>query len=147
MIKNTILFTLIAILLFSCSKTVIKEVHIRPTIQFNDIDASKLPTEFNVMADPRSGMWSVMFYDLDNNISLFEYNKNKNLLPASNLKLVTTAAALKVLGPYYQFRTDFFYTGKINKKLNLLDGDIIVYGSGDPTIGKGYFKDCGKNRF
>ncbi|MCK4981041.1 MAG: D-alanyl-D-alanine carboxypeptidase/D-alanyl-D-alanine-endopeptidase, partial [Candidatus Delongbacteria bacterium] len=143
MIKKIILFIFIVALLISCSKAVIKEEvkEKAPTIQFKDINASELPVEFNVLADPRSGMWSVMFYDLDNNISLFQYNKNKNLLPASNLKVVTTAAALKVLGPNYQFRTDFFYTGKVNKKLNLLDGDIIVYGGGDPTLGRNYFED------
>ncbi|MCK5760257.1 MAG: D-alanyl-D-alanine carboxypeptidase, partial [Candidatus Delongbacteria bacterium] len=122
MIKKIILFILIITILVSCSKAVIKEEvkeKERPTIQFKDIDISELPVEFNVLADPRSGMWSVMFYDLDNNISLFQYNKNKNLLPASNLKIVTTAAALKVLGPFYQFKTDFFYTGSINKKLNV----------------------------
>ena len=150
MIKKIILLILIVTIIISCSKAVIKEEVKEkkiPTIQFKDIDASKLPAEFNVLADPRSGMWSVMFYDLDNNISLFEYNKNKNLIPASNLKVVTTAAALKVLGPYYQFRTDFFYTGKINKKLNLLEGDIIIHGSGDPTIGKNFLRDSTLTEF
>ncbi|NOR45486.1 MAG: D-alanyl-D-alanine carboxypeptidase/D-alanyl-D-alanine-endopeptidase [Candidatus Delongbacteria bacterium] len=149
MIKKIILFAAIITLLASCSKTLVKvEKKIEaPTIRFKDIDISGLPVEFNVLGDPRSGMWSVQFYDLDNNISLFEYNKNKNLLPASNLKIVTTAAALKVLGPFYQFKTDFFYTGKINKKLNVLDGDIIVYGSGDPTIGKNYFRDSTLTEF
>ncbi|MDA3838115.1 MAG: D-alanyl-D-alanine carboxypeptidase/D-alanyl-D-alanine-endopeptidase [Candidatus Delongbacteria bacterium] len=149
MIKRTIILIAIATFLLSCSKTIIKD-EIKEklsTIQYKDIDASELPMEFNVLSDTRSGMWSVMFYDLDNNISLFEYNQNKNLLPASNLKIVTTAAALKVLGPFYQFRTDFFYTGKINKKLNLLDGDIIVYGSGDPTIGQDYFRDSTLTEF
>ena len=148
MIKKIILYALSITLFISCSKSIVKEViRKEPTMRYRDIDVSGLPVELNILGDPRSGMWSVMFYDLDNNISLFEYNKNKNLLPASNLKLVTTAAALKVLGPFYQFRTDFFYTGKINKKLNLLNGDIIVYGSGDPTIGKNYFKDSTLTEF
>ncbi|MDA3885919.1 MAG: D-alanyl-D-alanine carboxypeptidase/D-alanyl-D-alanine-endopeptidase [Candidatus Delongbacteria bacterium] len=149
MIKKIILFSLIITLFLSCSKTLVKVEKIKeaPTIRFKDIDNSELPVEFNVLGDPRSGMWSVQFYDLDNNISLFEYNKNKNLLPASNLKIVTTAAALKVLGPFYKFKTDFFYTGSINKKLNVLNGDIIVYGSGDPTIGQDYFRDSTLTEF
>ncbi|MBN2788582.1 MAG: D-alanyl-D-alanine carboxypeptidase/D-alanyl-D-alanine-endopeptidase [Candidatus Delongbacteria bacterium] len=143
--KKIIIYISLIFLIVSCTNTVIKEK--LPTLRYRDLDTSELPVEFNILGDPRSGMWSVMIYDLDNNISLFEYNKNKNLLPASNLKLVSTAAALKILGPFHRFRTDLFYTGKINKKLNVLDGDIIVLGSGDPTIGKNYFRDSSLTEF
>ncbi|MFN0134177.1 MAG: D-alanyl-D-alanine carboxypeptidase/D-alanyl-D-alanine-endopeptidase [Phycisphaerales bacterium] len=47
------------------------------------------------------------------------------LLPASNMKLLTTGASLSVLGPNFTFRTDI-----------LLDGDrLILRGSGDPALG------------
>jgi serine-type D-Ala-D-Ala carboxypeptidase/endopeptidase (penicillin-binding protein 4) len=108
-------------------------------IKASDVDISALPKEFAVLNDPRSGAWSVEFYDMDKKETLFDYNKNKNLLPASNLKIVTTAAALKVLGPDYRFRTDFFIDGYIDRKLNLLMGNLYAKGSGDPTIAKDIF--------
>jgi serine-type D-Ala-D-Ala carboxypeptidase/endopeptidase (penicillin-binding protein 4) len=153
------LIALTAILLLSCSGT--KELsqtasadpgyeHADKTvvrIKATDIDVSSLPKEFAVLNDPRSGAWSVTFYDLDKKETLFDYNKNKNLLPASNLKIVTTAAAIKVLGPDYRFTTDFFIDGYIDRKLNLLMGNLLVKGSGDPTIAKDVLKNIPPNEF
>jgi serine-type D-Ala-D-Ala carboxypeptidase/endopeptidase (penicillin-binding protein 4) len=45
-----------------------------------------------------------------------------------------------VLGPDYRFRTDFFIDGYIDRKLNLLMGNLYAKGSGDPTIAKDIFK-------
>ncbi|MCY3003399.1 MAG: D-alanyl-D-alanine carboxypeptidase/D-alanyl-D-alanine-endopeptidase [Planctomycetota bacterium] len=50
--------------------------------------------------------------------------------PASNLKLVTTAAALALLGPDWQFRTRFDATGPI--EAGVLRGDLVVRAGGDP---------------
>ena len=65
--------------------------------------------------------------------SLFHMNENKNFLPASNLKLVTTAAALGTLGPDFRYSTELVTNGKIHK--GTLKGDLIIRGSGDPTFG------------
>ena len=45
--------------------------------------------------------------------SVLEYNSDKSLTPASIMKLITSAAALELLGPEYTFRTIIGYTGKI----------------------------------
>ncbi len=65
--------------------------------------------------------------------SLFHQNENKNFLPASNLKLVTTAAALGILGPDFHYSTQLVTNGEI--KRGTLKGDLIIKGSGDPTFG------------
>jgi D-alanyl-D-alanine carboxypeptidase/D-alanyl-D-alanine-endopeptidase (penicillin-binding protein 4) len=65
--------------------------------------------------------------------SLFHLNENKNFLPASNLKLVTTAAALGTLGPDFRYATQLVTDGKIHR--GVLKGDLIIRGSGDPTFG------------
>ncbi|MFO7810799.1 MAG: D-alanyl-D-alanine carboxypeptidase/D-alanyl-D-alanine-endopeptidase [Candidatus Delongbacteria bacterium] len=115
----------------------------RPVQMFRvtDVDISELPKEFSVLQDPRSGVWSVSFYDLDSKLTLFAYNPNKNLLPASNLKLLTTAAALKILGAEYRFSTEFYADGYVDRKLNLLKGNLYIRGDGDPTIGRNYLKN------
>ncbi len=109
-------------------------------LRIKDIDISDLPAELTVLSDPRSGMWSVEFYDLDRKETLFEYNKNKNLLPASNLKIITTAAALKVLGTDYRFETEFLTDGYIDREQRTLFGNLYVRGSGDPSLNPGVFK-------
>jgi len=65
--------------------------------------------------------------------SLFHQNEKKNFLPASNLKLVTTAAALGTLGPDFRYSTQLVTDGKIHR--SVLKGDLIIRGSGDPTFG------------
>lgn len=54
------------------------------------------------------------------------------LIPASNLKLLTAAAALRVLGPDHRFRTEFRATGPL--KDGIVDGDLWVVGGGDPIL-------------
>ena len=65
--------------------------------------------------------------------SLFHQNENRNFLPASNLKLVTTAAALGTLGVDFRYTTQLVTNGEI--KHGVLKGDLIIRGSGDPTFG------------
>jgi serine-type D-Ala-D-Ala carboxypeptidase/endopeptidase (penicillin-binding protein 4) len=70
---------------------------------------------------------------------LFEYNPEKSLIPASTLKLITSAVALELLGPEYEFRTEIGYTGKLSRLSGRLEGDIIIKGGGDPVLGSKNF--------
>src|SRR3954469_24360423 len=56
---------------------------------------------------------------------LFRHNSDIPLIPASNLKIVTTSAALDRLGPDFKFRTVLARRGD----------DLILIGDGDPTLG------------
>ena len=57
----------------------------------------------------------------------------RRMVPASNLKLVTTGTALHVLGPDFRFETGIGYTGTVED--GTLHGDVYVIGGGDPTLG------------
>jgi serine-type D-Ala-D-Ala carboxypeptidase/endopeptidase (penicillin-binding protein 4) len=72
---------------------------------------------------------------------VFEYHEHESLMPASVLKIVTSSAALELLGPDYNFKTKIGYTGNLNKRSGRLTGDILIIGGGDPALGSGYFKD------
>ena len=52
--------------------------------------------------------------------------------PASAMKLVTTYAALELLGPTFVWKTGLFETG--NRRGDVLDGDLVIRGSGDPKL-------------
>ncbi len=52
--------------------------------------------------------------------------------PASTMKLLTTQTALDVLGPAYAWRTQAYTTGI--RKGDVLHGDLIIKGSGDPKL-------------
>ena len=60
-------------------------------------------------------------------------SNEKMLVPASNMKLISTGAALYSLGPDYRYRTDLCHDGKIED--GVLHGNIYIVGNGDPTIG------------
>jgi serine-type D-Ala-D-Ala carboxypeptidase/endopeptidase (penicillin-binding protein 4) len=62
----------------------------------------------------------------------FTYNGTKPMIPASNLKVVTTAVALDVLGPDFRFETKLF--GPASSKDGVLDGNLVLKGGGDPTF-------------
>jgi PBP4 family serine-type D-alanyl-D-alanine carboxypeptidase len=70
------------------------------------------------------------------------YKKNPNILliPASTLKLFTTAAGLEVLGSDFHYATRIYIDGTI-KDSGELDGDIIIRASGDPSMSLMYMKD------
>jgi len=56
---------------------------------------------------------------------VYQQNPKKPMTPASNMKIITSAAALKYLGPNYRFTT----------KIGLLDDAVAVIGGGDPLLG------------
>lgn len=60
------------------------------------------------------------------------FNADKSLNPASTMKLVTTYAALELLGPTYQWRTDFYTDGTLNN--GVLNGNLYFKGGGDPKL-------------
>lgn len=62
-----------------------------------------------------------------------QHNAEKTFVPASNLKLLVTAAALDILGPDYRFVTEIHTTGHITPK-GVLQGDLILKGYGDPSL-------------
>ena len=57
----------------------------------------------------------------------------RRMVPASNLKLVTTGTALHALGPDFRFETGIGYTGTVED--GTLHGDVYIIGGGDPTLG------------
>ena len=79
-----------------------------------------------------SATWGVYIETPDNREVLYRHNENKLLMPASNMKLYTTATALVKFGPNFSYKTRLYADGVINK--GTLEGNLIVRGSGDPTI-------------
>src|SRR5690606_29833220 len=64
---------------------------------------------------------------------IFTNNASIGLPTASTMKVITSVTVLDILGPDYTYKTKLTYTGEIDS-LGVLHGDIIVIGSGDPTL-------------
>jgi len=77
--------------------------------------------------------WGIHIVNLQTGTVLYSKNADHNFVPASNVKLFTSAAVLEQLGPDYRYRTTVYADGPVEN--GTLKGNLIVRGSGDPTLG------------
>ncbi len=80
---------------------------------------------------------SIQINDIDSKNEIVSYNSSRRLIPASLTKIITTSAALQLLGPDYTYKTKFTCKGNIIK--GRLNGNLIIDAGGDPTLGSKYF--------
>ncbi|HEY6347948.1 MAG TPA: D-alanyl-D-alanine carboxypeptidase/D-alanyl-D-alanine-endopeptidase [Candidatus Angelobacter sp.] len=80
-----------------------------------------------------SALWGIDVVDLESGKTIYSLNPDHLFLPASNVKLLTTAAALALAGPDYRFHTTVETTGKLDSNGRLL-GDLVIVGRGDANI-------------
>lgn len=71
-------------------------------------------------------------YDLTADSILYKVNEHQMLRPASTMKLLTAITAIDKLGGSYQFRTQLYYTGKVEN--HTLTGDLYCVGGFDPRF-------------
>ena len=87
-----------------------------------------------VSREPLKGaVVGVMVQDLSGRV-VARREADRRMVPASNMKLVTTGAALHALGADFRFATGIGYTGEVDAE-GTLHGDVYIVGGGDPTIG------------
>src|SRR6202790_1129248 len=85
-------------------------------------------------ASPSSkGDWGILIVDAQTGEPLFEKNADSYFVPASNMKLFTTALALAKPGPDYKFHTTLQTRGVISRD-GMLSGDVVLVGRGDPNL-------------
>jgi len=71
---------------------------------------------------------------LDGTQVFAELNSHEGFNPASVTKIATSFAALYKLGPDYHFETAFYADGEVNRKSRTLNGDLILFSTGDPIL-------------
>jgi D-alanyl-D-alanine carboxypeptidase/D-alanyl-D-alanine-endopeptidase (penicillin-binding protein 4) len=69
--------------------------------------------------------YSIVIVKADSGEVVYSHNAKEAMVPASNMKIITTAAALKYLGPDYEFKT----------KVGLCGDTLVITGGGDPLLG------------
>jgi len=87
----------------------------------------------------RSGAWGAAVVSLTRGDTLFAHEADRQLLPASTMKLLTTAVALERLGPQYQFSTDVLRDGTVAPD-GTLHGNLILRGDGDPALSNRFLR-------
>jgi D-alanyl-D-alanine carboxypeptidase/D-alanyl-D-alanine-endopeptidase (penicillin-binding protein 4) len=130
------------IILLSCSVSLLAQTKdttgIKKSVLFNSLNElrEQLDDSFN---DPNfnHAFWGVLVKSLKTGEIIYKRNADKLFNPASNTKLFTSAAALSLLGSDFVYQTNLYANGII--KNNKLAGDLIIQGSGDPTISNRFF--------
>ena len=93
----------------------------------------KLLSEYAGKEPLRSGIIGVLA--VRGTDTLAQVNRAIKMVPASNVKLITTGLALTKLGAGWRFRTTIAYSGHVRD--SVLHGDLYIVGGGDPTTGSG----------
>ncbi len=75
--------------------------------------------------------WGILIQPLSSTATLYSRDSQKYFIPASNVKLLTTAAALQKLGADFRIKTSV-YSGE--------NGDLYIAGRGDPSIAEAQLK-------
>ena len=73
----------------------------------------------------RKVRFSIHIVKADSGRTVYSHNPTESLMPASNMKIITSAAALKFLGPNFIYKTT----------LGICDDTLVIIGSGDPLLG------------
>lgn len=82
----------------------------------------------------KTASWGVSVRDIATGEELIAHESEKSLIPASTMKLMTTGAALGILGQDFRFQTQLYFQGILETD-GTLNGNIYIKGGGDPTLG------------
>jgi D-alanyl-D-alanine carboxypeptidase/D-alanyl-D-alanine-endopeptidase (penicillin-binding protein 4) len=86
---------------------------------------------------------SLTVLDAKTGEQVFAVNPDMGLATASTMKTITTITAFNVLGKDFKYQTQFGYNGSITN--GTLNGDIIIKGAGDPTLGSWRYESSKEN--
>jgi D-alanyl-D-alanine carboxypeptidase/D-alanyl-D-alanine-endopeptidase (penicillin-binding protein 4) len=84
--------------------------------------------------------WGILIVDPARGDTLYARNAGKLFMPASNMKIPTSATALTQLGPDYRYHTTFAARGPVSD--GTLNGDLLVIGRGDPSVSDHMLRDA-----
>jgi serine-type D-Ala-D-Ala carboxypeptidase/endopeptidase (penicillin-binding protein 4) len=87
----------------------------------------------------RSGNWGAMVVSLTRGDTLYSANAGDLMLPASTMKLFTSALAFDTFGPEHQFTTTVLRDGTLGPD-GTLTGNLVLRGGGDPGLSARYYR-------
>lgn len=105
------------------------------SISFSQTSLRQLNTKLDRLFKDKyfeSTLAAVDVYNLTTKKILFQKNNRMLLHPASNMKILTSAAGLKYLGDEYEFKTELYYEGEIID--SVLVGHLYIAGGCDPDF-------------
>ena len=112
-----------------------------PAEMFADDFSDHIRDVFTATRGIDAGSSSMLVIDLSDGGVIGEYNSSLPLIPASIMKCITTATLMSEAGHERQFETKVYTDGEIED--GILKGNIIIEGSGDPSLNSRYLPEGG----
>lgn len=100
-------------------------------------DYSKAINDYVNSEELQNASISIYMQNLNSGEVVASYNPSMSLIPASSMKLFSTALALETFGKDYRFKTEIAYSGTITD--SILNGNIYIIGGGDPCFASDNF--------
>lgn len=98
--------------------------------------SASLPQQLDTLLDVpwlKYASCAVLVRSLEDGSTLYARDHQRVLIPASNTKLITSAAAITLLGEEFRYRTQIAIHGTLSAD-GTLQGDLLLQGGGDPTL-------------
>lgn len=117
------------------------------SVSFAQTTAQKLEKAYQILVKDEQAKYaitSLCVLDATTGKVIFANNENIGLATASTLKTITSATAFYTLGKDFRYETKLSYTGTITAD-GTLQGDIIITGSGDPSLGSWRYEQTKEN--
>lgn len=119
-----------------------------PIAVFSQTKASRLAVAWEKFrSDPqlKYAGFSLTVVDVKSGEPVFSANGTMGLAPASTLKTVTSATAMYILGQNYRYQTALLATA-LPDAAGTLTGDLLISGTGDPTLGSPRYAETSESR-
>lgn len=123
MIKCNSLILLIFLLVSVCKAQTIDQI-----IQQSDLQGANIGISVRSMSDGDE---------------IYSNQSQSHFVPASSLKVIPCLLAIQDKGPDYTYKTDIGYIGTVSH--GILDGNLVIEASGDPTLGSPFFDQSPDN--
>ena len=96
----------------------------------------------SILADPElpRAFWGLLAVDLATGRTVLRRDADQTFLPASTMKLLTTAAALDELGADHRYVTRLYHLGTVTDR-GEMRGDLVIRGGGDPSFGSEWIRE------
>lgn len=105
-----------------------------PSLAQNTDDLDRAVSEVRKDPNLRHASLSVCVHNISTGKSVYTFDAQRSLLPASMNKIFTTAIGFDRLGSEFRFKTSIGYKGKIDNN-GVLHGNLYITGGGDPLLG------------
>ena len=118
-----------------------------PILSYTQTNIDGILESYKKDKDLQHASFSFCVIEAQSGKTIKEYNSELALIPASTMKIMTTSAALGILGKDYTYKTNFYSFTKTDSVSGISMTNLLIKGSGDPSFNSSYFYNSDSDFF